>query len=61
MKKLVFLLFLIPSTLLANEITDYKCQRLESKGTSLMQITQRCENAEIVCYEKAEAIWCYKK
>lgn len=67
MKKLVFLLFLIPSILLANEITDYKCQKLQKDKDYLGIETQRCENKEVVCYESKSlssapiTVWCYKK
>lgn len=61
MKKLIFIVILLSTNAYANSYTDYKCQRLESKGSSIMSVTQRCENAEVVCYEKEDSIWCYKK
>ena len=67
MKKAIFLLFLTPSILFANEITDYKCQKLQKDKDYLGIQTQRCENKEVVCYESKSSfstpvtVWCYRK
>ena len=62
MKKVILILLSVISiNAYASEYSDYKCERLDNKNTTYLVGTQRCENKEVVCYEKKGAIWCYRK
>lgn len=62
MNKIIFvLLTMVSINAYASGYTDYKCERLDSQNTIYLGGTQRCENKEVVCYEKQYSIWCYRK
>ena len=62
MKKIIFILLSVVSiNAYASVYTDYKCERLDNTNTIYLGGTQRCENKEVVCYEKQYSIWCYRK
>lgn len=62
MNKIIFvLLTLFSINAYASGYTDYKCERLDNTNTIYLGGTQRCENKEVVCYEKQYSIWCYRK